>query len=49
MDMTSYKTSSLILNNIIDSSRYFNLTRKHLEMHGCTLSIVGTDALVLQH
>ena len=25
------------------------LTRKQLEMHGCIISIVATDALVLKH
>ena len=35
--------------DLIYLSRFLSLTPKHMEMYGCVLRTVATDALVLKH
>ena len=42
-------TKMSTVGKIVDSGSHESLTLTHLEMHGCIVSIVATDALVLKH
>ena len=49
--MSSLDTVNINLDNCLlpDLCQEITLTLKHWETHGCVVSIVATDALVLKH